>query len=77
MEYARTTNKKGKKMNPIITELASELLDETPDNCNLFISNLHKHCQYSAINVKYEDRNRNLKLSESIYNRMKNSNNSK
>ena len=61
-------------LHPIITELASELLDETPDNCNLFISNLHKHCQYSAINVKYEDRNRNLKLSESIYNRMKNSN---
>ena len=61
-------------LHPIIAELAGELLDDSPDSCKLFISNLHKHCQYSAINVKYEDRNRNLKLSESIYNRIKNSN---
>ncbi len=32
MEYARTTNKKGKKMNPIITELEKEYTDrEMPE----------------------------------------------
>ena len=34
MEYARTTNKKGKKMNPIITELEKEYTDKEMPEIN-------------------------------------------